>query len=149
MKKIIALCFGLFVFFNSQAQEKVPVSWSASYKAISATEGEIIISATLEKDWHTYSQRPTDAGPIPTSFNFEPGKQFTLIGKTEESDAHEEYVEAFGAKIFLFTSKAQFKQKIKINSKEPFSVAFRIEFMCCNNTMCLPPKQLDLKVKVQ
>ena len=83
MKNLIALL--LLVTQFSFAQEKNAVSWSASFKSLSATEGEIMISAKIEKGWHTYSQRPTDAGPVPTSFSFEPSPNYSLNGKTEES----------------------------------------------------------------
>src|SRR6478609_8481957 len=110
MKKIIALLLSA-LFFAGYSQQKDPVKWMASYKPLTATEGVIIINATIDEGWHTYSQRPTDAGPIPTSFQFEPSAQ--LIGKTEESDAHEEFVPAFDAKIFVFSKKAEFQQKVK------------------------------------
>jgi thiol:disulfide interchange protein DsbD len=149
MKNIITFCISLFTFLSIQAQVQNPVKWVASYKSISATEGEIVISATIDKGWHTYSQKPTTDGPIPTSFNFTPSKQYQLIGKTEENQAHEEFQEAFGAKVFLFSDKAEFKQKIKITSKSGFAIPFKVEYMCCDDKMCLPPKTIDLNVKVQ
>lgn len=149
MKKILTLCFTLFTAAHVYSQAQNPVTWMASYKSISASEGEIIITAHIEKNWHTYSQKPTADGPIPTSFSFTPSKQYQLVGKTEESPAHEEFQEAFGAKVFLFSDKAEFKQKIKITGKPGFSVPFKVEYMCCDDKMCLPPKTMDLNVKVQ
>lgn len=149
MKKILLLLASLLAFSVTKAQNTNPITWQAAYKAISATEGEITITGVIEKGWHTYSQRPTDAGPIPTSLKFTEAKDYTLVGKTTESDAHEEYVKAFEAKVFVFSGKAEFKQKIKINSKKPLTVALKLEYMCCNDMMCLPPKIIDLSVKVQ
>jgi hypothetical protein len=134
--------------FTVRAQQN-PVTWTASYKSLSPTEGEILIHATIEKNWHTYSQRPTDDGPVPTSFTFPVSKQFQLVGKTEESEAHEEFDPAFGAKTFSHTDKADFKQKIKLTGKGGFPVNFKVEYMCCDNKMCLPPKTIELSVKVQ
>ncbi|MCC6372620.1 MAG: sugar transporter [Bacteroidia bacterium] len=149
MKKLITLCLALVTMLGAKAQQLNPVNWMATYKSISATEGEIIITAKIEKGWHTYSQRPTDAGPIPTSIQFNPSSQFQLLGKTTETDAHEEFVKAFDAKIFVFTDKAEFKQKIKLNAKPGFTVVFKVEYMTCNDMMCLPPKMVDLTVKIQ
>jgi thiol:disulfide interchange protein DsbD len=148
MQKIIISVLSFFFFLGINAQSQNPVSWQASYKSTSATEGEIIIRATIEKGWHTYSQKPTDAGPIPTNFKFTEVKNYSLIGKTEESNAHEEFVKAFDAKIAVFSDKAEFKQKIKF-SKAGFAVSVKIEYMCCNDMMCLPPKTLDLEVRIQ
>lgn len=147
MKHIFVFLIAFASFFTLKAQQN-PVAWQATYKSVSATEGEVILTASIEKGWHTYSQRPTEAGPIPTSFKFEPSKQYSLVGKTEESNAHEEYVKAFEAKIFVFTDKAEFKQKVKLTGKTA-SINIKVEFMSCNDMMCLPPKTIDLNVKAQ
>ena len=130
-------------------QELNPVKWTAAYKAGSGKEGDIVITATIEKGWHTYSQRPTDAGPIPTTFTFTPSKGYSLDGKTTESDAHEEFVPAFDAKIFVFTGKAEFRQHVKLASGRPVNIPVKIEYMSCNDMMCLPPKTVSLMVTAQ
>jgi DsbC/DsbD-like thiol-disulfide interchange protein len=147
MKKILTFLFTILAGSVMFSQAQNPVSWSAVYKSLSATEGEIIITGNIEKGWHTYSQRPTDAGPIPTSFTFTPSKSYKLKGKTEESDAHEEFVKAFDAKIYVFTGKAEFHQKITVTGKN-FTIPVKIEYMSCNDMMCLPPKTTELQVKV-
>ncbi len=149
MKKITALFIAFLWAVSGFSQAHNPVTWQASYKPISASEGEVIITAKIEKGWHTYSQRATTDGPIPTSFTFTPSKKYELAGKTEESDAHEEFVKAFEANIFVFTDKAEFRQKIKIKDKNAFDLPLKLEFMSCNDMMCLPPKIVDLSVKVQ
>jgi hypothetical protein len=146
--KIISIVAGFLSSAFIYGQQEVPVTWNAAYKAISEKDGEIILSATIAQGWHTYSQRPTDAGPIPTSFSYTPMKSYKLDGKTVESDAHEEFVPAFDAKIFVFTGKAEFRQKLKLNGKAGFILPVKIEYMCCNDRMCLPPKVAELKVKV-
>ncbi len=126
-----------------------PVTWQAKYKATSAGEGEIIYYRYHSKRMHTYSQRATEAGPVPTSFSYVPDKNYKLIGTTEETGAHEEFVQAFDAKIFVFKDKAEFKQKIKLNGKGATTIKCMVEFMCCDDKMCLPPKTAELVVKVQ
>lgn len=149
MKKLISVCVLFFVSSLSFAQSQNPVNWICSYKALSANEGEIVITALIDKTWHTYSQVVTPDGPIPTTFSFSPTKHYSLVGKTTESKPEEEFVEAFGAKVLQFSDKAQFTQKIKINSSGPLVVSFKVEYICCDNKMCLPPKTIDLNVKVQ
>jgi hypothetical protein len=149
MKKIFTFFTALLAFLSSHSQTQNPVSWTAAYKSISATEGEIIISANIQKGWHIYSQDTTSAGPIPTSLIFDGSKNYQLIGKAIETGAHEIFDKAFGAKISSFSDKAELKQKIKIISKPGFAIPFKIEYMSCNDMMCLPPKTIDLSVKVQ
>jgi DsbC/DsbD-like thiol-disulfide interchange protein len=145
MKKLVLLFLAAFSL-PSFSQQKDPVSWKAEYRAAA---GEVVITAFIENGWHTYSQRPTDAGPIPTSFTFAPVKGVKLIGKPEETDAHEEFVPAFDAKIFVFKGKAEFRQKVELAGKGPFTLPLKVEYMSCNDMMCLPPKTLDLTVKLQ
>ena len=137
-----------FVPFVTVSQILTPVKWDGHYKELSNGEAEIIITANIESHWHIYSQRPTDAGPIPTSFVFSEAKAFQLIGKTEEENAKEEFVKAFDAKIFVFTGKAIFKQKIKRINLKSFSTVVKLEYMTCNDEKCLPPKTVDLTVEV-
>jgi hypothetical protein len=148
MKFIIALLLSVSILSPGIAQVHDPVKWSARYNPLSETEGELLITATIEKGWHTYSQRPTTDGPIPTSFTFTPSKKYELKGNTVESDAHEEFVKAFEAKIFVFKDKAEFRQKIKLKDGAGFDVPLKLEYMSCNDLMCLPPKTIDLSVKV-
>lgn len=146
MKKFILFFFALFTSGIVAAQVANPVKWTATYNAINETEGEIVVTGIVDKGWHTYSQRKTDAGPIPTSLIFSNDKNYELVGETKEGDAHEEFVKAFDAKVFVFTNKAEFKQKVKLKSKAGFTINFKIEYMCCNDMMCLPPKTIDLMV---
>jgi hypothetical protein len=147
MKFLYAIAFLAFTPFGF-AQQKNPVSWKASYTLKSATEGEITITGTIEKGWHTYSQRLTDAGPINTSFTFTPMKSYKLEGSIEDRGAHEEFDPAFDAKIFLFNDKAEFSQKIRLTGKGGFTLPFKVEYVCCNSSMCLPPNVVEVKVKI-
>lgn len=135
-----------------------PVSWSVTYEALPNDEGVITFKAKMDPNWHIYSQRPTDAGPIPTSFSITPGTGFELVGNVEETGAHEEFVPAFEAKVYIFEKEAVFKQKIKrigagkakdaSGYKYQFLIQSYVEYMTCNDRQCLPPKTVDLLVTV-
>ncbi|WP_317899093.1 protein-disulfide reductase DsbD domain-containing protein [Aurantibacillus circumpalustris] len=148
MKKILFLLLSTFSFFNVFSQEN-PIKWKASYTSISATEGEIIVVADIDKGWHTYSQQPNNAVPIPTFFSYKGSKDYELIGSTEENNAHEEFDAALGEKLLVFVDKAEFKQKVRLNTKKAHTIFLKIEYICCDNKMCLPPTTIDLSVKVQ
>jgi DsbC/DsbD-like thiol-disulfide interchange protein len=145
MMKIILLSFFLSISAFAFSQNQLtPVSWSVSYVDLPNNEGEIIFTAKIDPKWHIYSQRPTDAGPIPTSFSITPNANFELIGKVVETDAHEEFVAAFDAKVFVFEKEAVFKQKIKRKVKAGFTIPATVEYMTCNDRQCLPPKTVDV-----
>lgn len=133
----------------SQQTALNPITWKAIYSPLNSTEGEIIITATISDNWHIYSQRPTDAGPIPTSFTITPNTNFILVGKVEETNAHEEFVKAFDAKVFVFEKEAVFTQKIKRKTNKDFFIDLSLEYMTCNDMQCLPPKTIQLSVNIQ
>lgn len=147
MKKLNLLLI-LFIPFLGFAQTLNPVKWEAKFTQLTEITGEIVITAKIDKGWHIYSQRPTDVGPIPTSFVFAPGSNFELVGKTNESNAKEEYVKAFEAKVWIFDEKAVFTQNIKIKNTKGFNSTLKLEFMTCNDIQCLPPKTIDLQITV-
>ena len=148
MKKLVlAICVLFSVIGFAQTPLK-PVTWNAVYVPTNSTEGEIHFTASIDKKWHIYSQRPTDVGPIPTSFTVTPNADIELIGKVEEGNAHEEYVAAFDAKVFVFSEKATFKQKIKLKNQKGTTIKAALEFMTCNDVQCLPPAIIDFLVSV-
>lgn len=149
MTKTLALLIALSTFIASYSQSENHVNWVATYKSLSATEGEIIVMATIDKDWHTYSQEANNAVPFPTLFSFKEAKEYQLVGKMEEKNAHIEFDAALGEKLLVFTDKAEFKQKVKLNAKGSHTVLFTVEYICCDNKKCLPPTTKDLSVKIQ
>lgn len=141
----ILSCVSMAIVAQSQLE---PVVWKISYHDINKDEGEIVYTAAIADKWHTYSQKVTEDGPIPTSFTVNPSDHFELIGKPEETGAHEEYVKAFEAKVYVFEHEAIFKQKIKRKSDKAFVVSAYVEYMSCNDVQCNPPKILSLPLQV-
>jgi thiol:disulfide interchange protein DsbD len=148
MNRIFLILFSLISIAGFSQNILNPVKWDITYVEKSATDGEIVFTAIIEKKWHIYSQRPTEAGPIPTSFIITPNANFELVGKVVETDAHEEFVPAFDAKVFVFAEKAEFKQKVKRKTKNSFEINTSLEYMTCNDAQCLPPKTINLKVSL-
>ena len=148
MKNLFLILFSLLAILGISQNPLKPVVWSAIYSEKSSTEGEIVFTATIEKKWHIYSQRPTDVGPIPTSFTVTPNANIELVGAVIEEQAHEEFVAAFDAKVFVFSEKATFKQKVIRKNNKAFKLNASLEFMTCNDVQCLPPSTLDFVVAV-
>ena len=135
-----------FYFF---AQVQNPVKWEAKYTELPNGEGEIIVTATIEKGWHTYSQNISpDAGPVPTTVSFSPGSNYEMIGKSIEENVKEEFDKTFEMKIASFEHKAIIKQKLKRKNLKEFQTPITVEFMVCNDKQCLPPKTVDLMLTV-
>ncbi len=130
------------------AQVLEPVKWSFSAKRINATEAGITFTATIEKGWYLYSQNIPEGGPVPTSFNFDESSDYELIGETLEPVPIEKYDEIFRMDLKFFDGKPVFTQKIKPLTNASFKVAGYLEFMCCDDTRCLPPTPIDFEITV-
>ncbi len=143
MKGRILFLFAIFAFVvNIQAQILEPVKWQFSSNKISDTEYELVFTADIEQHWHLYSQDIPMAPPA-TTFIFEEGDGFELVGKvTEESKVIEEFDPNFDMVLKYFAYKAVFKQKVKLLS-EGAVVKGYLNYMCCDDTKCLPPTDVD------
>lgn len=125
-----------------------PVKWKFDTKVLSDTEAELIFTATIDKTWHLYSQHLPEDGPVPTSFSIKKSKDFKLIGKTLEPKGKKEFDKNFEMEVTYFLLKAVFRQKIEMRTNKPFEVSGELEFMCCDNSRCLPPSTVDFKFKL-
>lgn len=147
MKKIVLL-LAFIISASAFSQIHKPVKWSTSVVAVSDTKYDLIIQATIGDGWHLYSQSVPENGPIPTTFTFNKNSSFELIGKTSEEVGHTVNDPIFNMKIKFFESKAVFKQRINVLSKQAFKISGEVEFMVCNDANCLPPSYVDLNFQI-
>ncbi|MBB2146295.1 sugar transporter [Pedobacter sp. LMG 31464] len=149
MKRItLILTLVLFSAVGAFAQLENPVSWAYSAKKISSTEAVVYIKATIEDDWHIYSQNIKAGGPNKTIFTFAPSKDFSLIGKTTEPKPITKYEKVFKMDVLYFENEVVFQQKIKLN-KGTTVIKGKVEFMVCNDKQCLPPSEVTFSVPVK
>jgi thiol:disulfide interchange protein len=138
-----------FLVLQSFAQILEPVKWSFSTNKISETEYELILNASIDEKWHLYSQFIEEGGPIPTSFTFESNNYYELIDSVSENPKPTvEYDETFMMDLGYFANNATFTQRIKVLSEDQFKIIGVLEFMCCDDERCLPPKDVDFEFTI-
>ncbi|WP_147679028.1 protein-disulfide reductase DsbD domain-containing protein [Algibacter pacificus] len=148
MKKLLIL-LALVCSANSFSQILEPVKWSTSVNKISDSEYELIATATIEENWHLYSQTVPEGGPIATSFTFESNGYYLKKGNTKEEKGHTIHDKIFDMEIKFFELQAVFKQRIKLKGKIPFKVNSTVEFMVCDDARCLPPTEKELSFTIK
>ncbi|MBE0423710.1 MAG: cytochrome C biogenesis protein [Lutibacter sp.] len=114
-----------------------PVKWTTETKKISDTEYDLIINAAIEPNYHLYSQKVPEDGPLPTVFIFKKSNDYELIGNVLEENGHTVYEPVFEMNIKYFDKKAIFKQRIKVKNKNGFKIIGEIEYMTCNDSNCV------------
>ena len=149
MKKILSIFLLVFVnILYTNAQIYDPVSWKFTAENVHGKEATVVITATIQPGWHVYSQFIEEGGPIPTSFKFDKGKGYSLIGKVSESPkAISAFDPNFNMQIAWHKTKVQFSQKIKLTEPK-VQVSGTLEFMVCNDTNCLPPEEIPFTVSI-
>jgi len=136
---LFLLAFGLPL--SAQSYDSI-VEWSYQAEAVGESEYELQFTADIQKGWYLYSQHVGDAGPIPTRVQMYDHPLVELLEEVQESgEAVEGMDEMFGIEIKKFKNKAVFTQRIRVEEGLKEINGF-IEFMCCNEEKCLPPREI-------
>ena len=143
---ILSLLF--FTSLGAFAQLDEPVSWSYVAKKTSATEATVYIKASIEENWHLYSQAVKPGGPNKTIFTFAKSKDYTLVGGTTEPKPISKFEKVFNMNVPYFKDEVVFQQKIKLN-KSTTTVKGKVEFMVCDDKKCLPPNEIAFSVPIK
>ena len=151
MKVIKRLYFAILIILGTwqvNAQILTPVEWSTNF------DGKYLEAiATLEPGWHLYSQYNDDF-PFPTKFTFNttsfldnnnPVISFSDPDYFEEPPAITEFVKEFDMELSFFKNKVVFRQEIDKQNAQELILEAEVEFIVCNDEMCLPPDYLKLK----
>lgn len=122
----------LLITFFAQGQILNPVKWKSKVVQKSDTEFELVMEATIENEWHMYSQYTPDGGALPTVFDFKNAKgNYTLVGKTKESPYKKVFNDIFEVDEYYFAKTAQFKQVIKVTNTKLKEVKVYVEYQAC------------------
>ena len=131
MKKIV-LVFAILFSFLGYSQILNPVKWKTKVVQKSATEFELVMDATIENEWHMYSQFTPENGPLPTVFDYKNAKEnYNLVGKTKESAYKKVYNDIFEVDEYYFAKTAQFKQLVKVTSAKLKEIKVYVEYQVC------------------
>ena len=148
MKQLIVGALLLAQFFTLAAQEK-PVVWTAKSEKINDSEYYLIIDGAIQPQWNIYSQfLESQDGPVATTLLFA-ADGIEKIGKTEENGHKKEgFDDMFGMNVVKYSEHIVFMQKIKLLRKDLKKVSVTINYMTCNNEVCLPPKDEKLLISL-
>ena len=136
MKKVFVAIFLCISFLISFAQLESPVKWKYDFNRISDTEAELLLKATIQKDWHLYAIQH-DGMELPLEIKFTPSANYELIGKTIEPKPKVSYDSMFQVYSKYFTTQVTFKQKIKINTPDKaFKVKGKLSGQACIDGRC-------------
>src|SRR5215467_481418 len=113
MKKILVFSF-IMLSIAAAAQSSKQVKWAYSSKKIADKTYEVHFTATINGNWHLYSQHGGD-GPISTNFTFTKNPLLTTSGPTKEVGKMKKiYEEAFKSEVHYYENSVDFVQTVKL-----------------------------------
>ena len=146
--RLLSIFWGLFLPILASAQLVNPISWEAWVER--GTKDTLIIyrQAAMEKGWHLYTQDIPPDGPIPTRFFIIDSGSVQWAGPvTADQTPTHEYEKAFDMELSYYHDTVTFQQKVVLG-RPVDSIEVGVEYMICNDEMCLPPDAPTFKVAV-
>ena len=145
MSRILFSLLAVILSVSVRGQMVDPVHFTSQLKMLEGSEAEIIFSATVDDGWHVYSTDMGDDGPVSATFNTVKMDGAELVGKLKpRGNLVKQYDKIFGMELRFFEKKATFVQKIRF-TKERYHIDCYLEYGACNDEMCMPPTQVELK----
>lgn len=143
MKKIWFSLIISFLAFAVHAQIQEPVKFKTEWKNVSATEVEVVFTATIDPGWHVYSTDLGDGGPISATFNTDKLVGAELSGKLRPVGKEvSSFDKLFEMNVRYFEHTAQFVQKLRLTGGD-YQMTGYLEYGACNDENCLPPTQVE------
>lgn len=135
---ILLVLFIVLPFIGVSQDDENPVVWKTELNQLSDTEYELIVKGKIYDGWHIYSQFTAEGGSLPSEFDYkEVGKDYELIGSSQESKTNTEFSDIFGVEETFFKKEAIFTQKIKLLNPNVSQIKINLFYQICNE-VCIP-----------
>ncbi|TNE68408.1 hypothetical protein EP331_15740 [bacterium] len=141
-------------FYFTQAQIPSPATFSVkdAPKEVSINETfSVVFQVAIEGDWHLYGLEIPKGGPVATSFKSK-SEFVALSGKPSESKPDIVNDPNFKMEVSWHKTGAEFTVPLVYTGSEAESyiVEIEVQYMLCNDSMCLPPtrKKISFPIKI-
>ena len=145
MKRIIFTLVTLCFISVSQAQILNPVTFNYSVVKKGNDLYEVHVKAMIEPKWHIYSVTNPDGGAQATEIMINDGKVVGAI--KERGKLKTSFEKEFGVNQKYFESAVDFIQLVKLKPGNK-KITGTVNYMVCNDRQCLPPKEVEFKIKM-
>ena len=151
VSRALAMACLTVVALGASAQIEDPVTWKFGlYPSEQDGMHDLVVHAEVDTCWHIYSQDndPND-GPVPTEFAFEWPAGVTAQSNMTECTPIEEYDPNFMLDLKFFEENVYWHQTLDLSGASSDAVIKGyVYFMVCDASMCLPPEEVAIEVRV-
>lgn len=143
MKKIFFTLLTILTVSISFGQILNPVKFDYSVVKKGAGLYEVHVKTLLQPKWHIYSVANPEGGAEATTLKLSSG---TAVGKVKERGTLKTtFDKEFQVNQKYYESNVDFVQLVKTTADK---ITGTITYMVCNDKQCLPPKEVEFKVKL-
>ncbi len=112
-----------------------PVKWTSNVEKVSDIEYDLVFKATIEDQWHMYSQHNPVGASLPIEFYSEEADSlFVFEGKALESPTEKAYNKTFKKEEIFFSHNAMLKQRIKLLKDDVTSIEVTLYGQACKES---------------
>ncbi len=131
-----------------QGQDLKPVKWTWRSQAAGSNTYDLVFTAKINPGWTIYSTFMEPGGPVPTTFEFEKGDHYELVGAIQEvGEKKKLFDKYFEQEVIKLFKEVTYTQRVKLlKADRPVSGYFT--FMTCDDEKCLPPADTDFSFKL-
>lgn len=137
MKKLSVILTLVMLLLGSVFAQEAPVTWDFKTVKVNDSIAELQFQASIQENWHLYSQTHNNGMEMPIEFNFISANNYSRIGKVTEPNPIVHYDPMFNDTSKYFVNSVTFKQKVKILQNEPFAIKGRISGQACIDGRCV------------
>jgi thiol:disulfide interchange protein DsbD len=145
MKRIIFTLLSVCFISAVHAQILNPVSFNYSVVKKGNDLYEVHVKAMIEPKWHIYSVNNPEGGAVPTEIKINDGKPVGAV--KENGKLKTTFEKEFGVNQKYFESSVDFIQLVKLKPGNK-KITGTVNYMVCNDRQCLPPKEVEFKIKM-
>ncbi len=150
----------VFLWASALSFAGAPVKWTFGVETTTEGLAMVTLTAECEEGWHLYALTlPRDDGPFPTVIRLTPSATYEQAGAIVEPTPFEledpnfqmlvryhEHSTIFRIPVKRLVKKGLFRKLFSRHSKKIIDIDGEVEYMCCNDKMCLPPVTVKFSV---
>ncbi|MBQ9705511.1 MAG: thioredoxin family protein [Paludibacteraceae bacterium] len=136
----------LMVCATCMGQLVEPVHWHVAAATAEGDTAVVRLEATVDEGWHLYGTDLPDGGPKPTQFAVNGVDGFTI--HLAEGRLQTAYDENFMLDLSYLAGTAVWELRLPLSVAADGAIEGRVEYMACNDVMCLPPTTWEWKTPV-
>ena len=130
-----------------QAQVVDPVKWHFAIEDLNEKEFNLVATATIDPQYHIYSTKMPELGPLPTVFEIANTEYFELVDAAKDvTTGVKVFDDIFNVEYVEFAGKATFAQTIRRLKDGSFPIVGELTYQACKDGQCVSLTE-DINVK--